>query len=149
MLIDDLITAMRDGGEAGEQAILLLGRIIERFEWGRLDNGLSELLGEDYEPTVEEAERALSSLIAYLDTSAEPLPAAAWAVGLADRPEAEQCLSRVFDRAMTSGQDALAREALLGLADCEDEVSQRALLEARLAGSDAVRAAAEELTALD
>ena len=91
----------------------------------------------------------MSSPIDYLERTPDPSPAAAWAIGQADRSDEEQCLSQVFDRAVASGQDELGRQALMSLADFEDDMAERVLAAARSAHSETIRSAAEELALID
>lgn len=144
MQVADLIEGLRSD-DPDEREMLILGRIIERIEHGSIDNGLESLVGEAQEYTDADETQAVAALGEYLEASPQPLAAAVWALGKADRPEAERVLYATYCAALRREQVDVAREALWALVDFESALADEALRDAMSASSGEVRAIAESL----
>jgi hypothetical protein len=145
-LVDDLLRALSEPGQAGDQAALALGLLIERERVRRPagdDDGIRAVLGDrlaDRRLMAAEVDRAIAGLARYIDETTRPGSTAVWALGKSYDERFAPTLLRLLDRALDDeSMEETAYEALGALINSKADVARDAVVRAAETGHGRVR----------
>lgn len=120
--VEQLIENIKEGGEEGDEAAVLLGLLIEQERAFRPlgdDGGVRELIGPKLAArglSTEELDHAVSLLISYIEEASEPESGAIWALNKSGDSRSVPGLVKLFGRIVDDpSQVSLAYHALQGI----------------------------------
>lgn len=148
MWLEELLAAIRKGDEAGHDAAITLGLLIERelvgagARDGRWDRILDERSAK-HRLSPEQIQTAKDELIKYILETERPAPASVWTLGKFHQEDTLDSLIGLLDRSlMDKRSEGIAREALTAIARFRGEKALRAIQRALQSVHIEVRASA-------